>query len=129
LGISSTICRFAEFELDRNAYQLRRNGRPLKLERVPLDLLFLLIEKRDQLVTRSEIFEAIWGKNLFLDVDNAINSAVRKLRRALRDDPEAPRFVMTIPAKGYRFVSTAAMAVAHDGLAKVSPSLQGRRQL
>ena len=99
------ISRFAEYELDRSAYQLRRKGRPVQLERIPLDLLFLLIDRRGHLVKREEIFESIWGKNLFLDVDNAINAAVRKIRRALRDDPEAPRFVVTVPTKGYRFVA------------------------
>jgi predicted ATPase/DNA-binding winged helix-turn-helix (wHTH) protein len=99
------ILRFADFELDRNVYELRRNAHPLKLERIPLDLLFLLIEKRGQLVTREEILERLWGKGVFFDVDNAINSAVRKLRRALGDDPEAPRFVLTVPTKGYRFVA------------------------
>ena len=99
------ISRFAEYELDRSAYQLRRKGRPVQLERIPLDLLFLLIDRRGHLVTREEIFESIWGKNFFLDVDNAINAAVRRSARALRDDPEAPRFVMTVPTKGYRFVA------------------------
>ena len=61
------ICRFEEFENDRNAYQLRCKGRPRKLERIPLDLLFLLIDRRGDLVTRTEVFERIWGKNLFLD--------------------------------------------------------------
>ena len=103
--MSPRIFRFAEFELDRNVYELRRKGRPLKLERIPLDLLFLLVDRRDQLVTREEILERIWGKGVFLDTDNAINSAVRKIRRALHDDPDAPRFVVTVPTKGYRFVA------------------------
>jgi DNA-binding winged helix-turn-helix (wHTH) protein/predicted ATPase len=99
------ILRFADFELDRNVYELRRKGHPQKLERIPLDLLFLLIEKRGQLVTREEILERLWGKGVFFDVDNAINTAVRKLRRALGDNPEAPRFILTVPARGYRFVA------------------------
>src|SRR5208337_5333993 len=99
------ICRFAEFELDRSAYQLRRKGRPVQLERIPLDLLFLLVDKRGQLVSREEIFARIWGRNVFLDIDNAINSAVRKMRHALNDDSDSPRFVATVPAKGYRFVA------------------------
>ena len=103
--MSPGIFRFADFELDRNAYELRRNGRPLKLEPIPLDLLFLLVEKRGQLVTREEVLEGLWDKGVFFDVDNAINSAVRKLRRALADDPEEPRFVLTVPTKGYRFVA------------------------
>ena len=103
--MSPKIFRFADFELDRRVYELRRKGRPLKLERIPLDLLFLLVDRRDQLVTREEIFERIWGKEVFLDIDNAINSAVRKIRRALHDDPDAPQFVVTVPTKGYRFVA------------------------
>ena len=96
---------FEDFELDRRTYELRRAGSIVHLERIPLDLLFLLIERRGQLVTRQEIFERIWGKNVFLDVDNSINIAVRKLRRALNDEPDAPRFVVTVPARGYRFVA------------------------
>ena len=110
--MSAKIYHFAEFEIDRSIYQLCRDGRPLKLERIPLDLLFLLIDRRGQLVTREEILEHIWGRGLFLDVNNAINSAVRKIRRALRDDPDAPRFVVTVPAKGYRFTARVTTATA-----------------
>ena len=109
--MSADICRFAGFELDRNAYQLRLKGRPLQLERIPLDLLFLLIERHGQLVTRGEIFERIWGKQVFVDNDNAINSAIRKLRRALDDDPDSPQFIETVPARGYRFVAAVSPAL------------------
>jgi pimeloyl-ACP methyl ester carboxylesterase/DNA-binding winged helix-turn-helix (wHTH) protein len=103
--MSPGIFRFADFELDRSVYELRRKGRPIKMQRIPLDLLFLLVERRDQLVTREEILERIWGKGVFLDSENSINTAVRKIRRALHDDPDAPRFVVTMPGKGYRFVA------------------------
>ncbi len=93
---------FEDFELDRSAYELRHAGSVVHLERIPLDLLFLLVERRGQLVTRQEIFERIWGKGVFLDTDNSINTAVRKLRRALHDPADAPRFVAAVPAKGYR---------------------------
>jgi DNA-binding winged helix-turn-helix (wHTH) protein len=99
------VLGFADFELDRSAYQLRFKGRPVRLERIPLDLLFLLAERRGQLVTREEIIERIWGRHVFLDTNNAINTAIRKIRRALRDDPAAPRIVVTVPSKGYRFVA------------------------
>ncbi len=102
--MSADICRFGEFELDRNAYQLRLKGRPLQLERIPLDLLFLLVDRRGKLVSRTEIFEQIWGKQVFVDTDNAINTAIRKLRRALDDDPDSPTFIETVSAKGYRFL-------------------------
>jgi TolB-like protein/DNA-binding winged helix-turn-helix (wHTH) protein/Flp pilus assembly protein TadD len=98
--------RFGEdLELDRSAYQLRRSGRPVKLERIPLEILLLLTERPGQLVSREQIAERIWGKGTFLDVDNSINGAVRKIRQVLEDDPEQPRFVQTITGRGYRFVA------------------------
>jgi DNA-binding winged helix-turn-helix (wHTH) protein len=102
------ICRFAQYELDRKAYQLRRKGRPVPMERIPLEVLFMLADRRGQLVTREEILERVWGKGVFLDTDNAINTAVRKIRHALHDDSDSPRFVATVPAKGYRFVNAGA---------------------
>ncbi len=77
----------------------------MKLERIPLELLFLLVSRRGQIVTREEILERVWGKGVFVDSENSINTAVRKVRRALSDDPDAPRFVVTVPARGYRFVA------------------------
>ena len=97
--------RFGEdFELDCRNFQLRRAGRVLKLERIPLEMLILLIERAGHLVTREEIAERIWGTNVFLDTDNSINSAIRKIRQVLRDDPEQPRFVQTVIGRGYLFV-------------------------
>jgi pimeloyl-ACP methyl ester carboxylesterase len=63
------------------------------------------------LVTREEIFERIWGKQVFVDTDNAINTAIRKLRRALEDDPDSPKFIETVPARGYRFVAAVSSAL------------------
>ncbi len=94
-----------ELELDRSAYQLRRSGRAVRLERIPLEILMLLAERPGQLVTREEIAERIWGKDANLDLDNSINGAVRKIRQALKDDPEQPRFVQTVTGRGYRFVA------------------------
>ena len=98
------LVRFEDFELDPRAYQVRRSGRTLKLERIPMEVLLLLAERRGQLVTREEIIEKLWGKNVFLDTDNAINTAIRKIRQALKDDPEQPRFVQTVTGRGYRFI-------------------------
>lgn len=97
------IIRFDDFELDGSAFELRRGGRVARLERIPLELLFLLVERRGQLVTRREILERIWGKDVFVDADSAINTAVRKIRLVLKDNPENPRFLHTVQAKGYRF--------------------------
>jgi eukaryotic-like serine/threonine-protein kinase len=102
--VAADFVRFEDFELDLRAYQLRRSGRTLKLERIPMEVLFLLVERRGQLVTREEIIEKLWGKNVFLDTDNAINTAIRKIRQVLKDDPEHPRFVQTVTGRGYRFI-------------------------
>jgi serine/threonine protein kinase/Tfp pilus assembly protein PilF len=94
-----------DFELDLRAYELRRSGRPLKLERIPMELLILLIERRGELVTREQIIERIWGKRVFLDTDSGTNAGIRKIRQVLKDDPEQPRFVQTVTGKGYRFIA------------------------
>jgi len=99
------LFQFEDFVLDRGAYELRRGAEVVALQRIPLDLLFLLVERRGQLVTREEILERVWGKGVFVDSETSINTAVRKVRRALCDNPEAPRFVATVPARGYRFVA------------------------
>ena len=105
--------RFGEdFELDQRAYELRRGGRVLKLERIPTELLLLLVEQRDSIVTREQIVERIWGADVFLDTDNSINTAVRKIRQALKDNPERPRFIQTVTGKGYRFVAPVSEAPA-----------------
>lgn len=104
--MSNEVIRFENFELDRGAFELRRSGRAIRLERIPLELLFLLAERRGMLVGREEILESIWGKEVFVDADNSINTAVRKIRQALKDNPEEPRFVQTVPGKGYRFAAT-----------------------
>jgi predicted ATPase/DNA-binding winged helix-turn-helix (wHTH) protein len=103
--MSEDLFQFEDFVLNRGAYELRRGGVVVPLQRIPLELLSLLVERRGQLVTREEIIERVWGKGVFVDSETSINTAVRKVRRALCDNPEAPRFVATVPARGYRFVA------------------------
>lgn len=93
-----------EVELDLVRYELRRRGRAVRLERQPMELLILLVEKKEQLVTRDEIVARIWGENPTVDAERSINTAIRKIRLALGDDPEKPKFVETVIGKGYRFV-------------------------
>jgi TolB-like protein/DNA-binding winged helix-turn-helix (wHTH) protein len=100
------VVRFGDnLELDRGAFELRRAGRALKLERIPMEILLLLVERQGELVTRGDIIQRIWGKDVFLDTDNSINSAIRKIRQVLRDDPENPVFLQTVTGKGYRFIA------------------------
>jgi len=102
---SGRTLRFGDFVLDVAAYELRRDGRRVRLERQPMDLLFLLVGRRGQLVSRSEIVDALWGEGVFVDVENGVNTAIRKLRNALRDAPDSPKFIETVPGKGYRFIA------------------------
>lgn len=97
--------RFAEFELDCTRFQLCRKGEPLPLKGIPLQLLVFLVEHSCQLVTREQIAEALWGKDVFVDVETSINTAVRKVRMALKDDSARPRYLQTVVGRGYRFVA------------------------
>ena len=133
--------RFADFELDPQTYRLSRQGRTLKLERIPTEVLIFLIEHKGELVTREQIVERVWGKDVFLDTDNSINGAIRKIRQALRDDAEQPRFIQTFSGRGYRFIAdlqsdppadTPAASAAKSSLliiesAAVTPALSGER--
>ena len=98
----SKMFRFGDFELDVPAYALRRRGVHVRLERQPMDLLILLVERRQQLVSRSDIVDRLWGKDAFIDVETGINTAIRKIRHVLDD---APGFVETVSGKGYRFIA------------------------
>src|SRR3984893_1604735 len=120
--VSAEVCRFEDFELDLGAHRLRRKGRAVHLEPIPFRLLCLLVERHGQLVTREEIIERIWGKGVFIDGESSINAAVRKIRRALNDDRETPRFVVTVPSRGYRFE---ALLRAASGTTTQSRLLQG----
>src|SRR5579863_9539514 len=110
--LAAKIFEFGEFTLDCERFELSRAGRQLKLERKPMELLILLMSRHGNLVTRSEIAEALWEPGVFIDVDHGINTAVRKIRHVLRDDPGRPRYVQTVSGKGYRFVPNVAMGNA-----------------
>jgi TolB-like protein/DNA-binding winged helix-turn-helix (wHTH) protein len=99
-----TIFEFGEFSLDCDHFELCRAGRTVKLERKPMELLILLATREGDLVTRAQIAERLWGSEVFVDTEHGINTAIRKIRQALRDDPDQPRFVQTVMGKGYRFI-------------------------
>ena len=102
---SHSLFRFGEFELDITAYELRRGGQPVHLERQPMDLLILLLERHHQLVGRADIVKRLWDPGVFVDVEMGVNTAIRKLRQSLGDSRESPAFVETISGKGYRFIA------------------------
>jgi DNA-binding winged helix-turn-helix (wHTH) protein len=104
--------RFDDFQLDYGRFQLCRRGVPIRLEGLPLQLLMFLVEKRGQLVTREQISCELWTKDVFVDVEQGINTAIRKIRRALADDAGEPQYLQTVVGRGYRFVAPGAEDVS-----------------
>jgi DNA-binding winged helix-turn-helix (wHTH) protein len=96
--------RFSEFELDFARFQLFRSGQPVRLEGLPLQLLMFLVDCQGQLATREQIADALWGKDVFVDVEQGINTAIRKVRMAIGDDSGQPNHLQTVVGRGYRFV-------------------------
>ena len=114
------VFQFGDFRLDSGRFELLRDGRPLRLERKPFELLLLLVRAQGNLVSRSQIAEHLWESEVFVDTEHGINTAIRKIRLALRDDPEAPRFIQTVPGMGYRFIAP----IVATPLAEIPPASQ-----
>src|SRR5271165_1329448 len=110
--LNSSVLKFGEFELDVRNHRLRRSGSELKLERIPMELLILLASRPGELVRREEIIQELWGDEINVDSENAINTAIRKIRQVLGDDSSSPRFVQTISKRGYRFLPETAEPAA-----------------
>ena len=103
--MTATVFEFDDFTLDCDRFELLRAGRSVKLERIPMELLILLARRNGHLVSRTEIAEHLWDKEVFVDTEHGINTAIRKIRQVLRDDPDESRFVQTVTGKGYRFIA------------------------
>jgi DNA-binding winged helix-turn-helix (wHTH) protein/tetratricopeptide (TPR) repeat protein len=93
-----------DVEVDLGRYELRRSGRRIRIEKKPMELLIFLLERREQMVSREEIVKRLWRSDLFIDTEKNVNNIVRKLRTALGDNADRPRFLETVVGKGYRFV-------------------------
>jgi TolB-like protein/DNA-binding winged helix-turn-helix (wHTH) protein/Tfp pilus assembly protein PilF len=102
--MAGPLLRFDDKELDVGKYELRLRGDVLRLERLPMELLILLASRQGELVSREEVIERLWGKEVYLDVDQGINTAIRKIRRCLCDAADNPKYIQTVVGKGYRFV-------------------------
>lgn len=106
--------RFADFEFDCRNGELRRNGTSLRLQPQPAKVLAVLIRRAGEVVTRQELAEDVWGSETFVDFEQGLNYAVRQIRSALRDDAEQPRYLETLPKRGYRFIATVAPQVVES---------------
>ena len=102
---ASSVIRFGVFELDPSAGELRKSGTFIRLHPQPLRVLVMLAQHPGQIVTREEIRSCLWGGDTFVDFERSINFCVNQIRGALGDDAEEPRFVETLPRRGYRFIA------------------------
>src|ERR1700732_1912269 len=104
--------RFGEFELDLQTRELRSKGQKTYLQEKPFQILALLLERPGQLVSRDELTKKLWPSGTFVDFDQSLNKAVNRLREALGDSAEHPRFIETLPRRGYRLLATLETAAA-----------------
>jgi DNA-binding winged helix-turn-helix (wHTH) protein len=101
---SVNVVRFEGFEVDLRAQELYKTGRKIKLQVQPFQVLAMLLERPGEVVTREEMQKRLWPADTFVDFDHSVNTAIKKLRQALGDDKNKPRFVETLPKRGYRFL-------------------------
>jgi DNA-binding winged helix-turn-helix (wHTH) protein len=99
------LFRFGVFELDARTGELRKRGVKLKLQGKPLQVLVALLERPGQIVTRDELRRRLWPSDVFVDFDSGLNTAANRLRLALGDSAESPRYIETLPRIGYRFIA------------------------
>src|SRR5512144_1129399 len=112
--------RFGTFEVDLRAGELRQKGWKVKLQEQPFQLLALLLEHRGEVVAREDLQKTLWPGDTFVDFDHGLNKAINKIRRALGDSAENPRFVETVGRRGYRFIADVAIV---DGAPRDRPEL------
>ena len=108
---ASRLIQFGDFAIDPHAGELFKKGKKIKLQQQPFQVLVILLERPGDLVTREELRQRIWPADTFVDFDHSLNTAVKKLRQALGDGTQKPRYVETLPRKGYRFLETVKAAV------------------
>jgi cholera toxin transcriptional activator len=116
---SSVPCRrvcFGPFEADLRSGELRRDGVKVRLQEQPFHVLAVLLERPGDVVTREELHSRLWPADTFVDFDHGLNTAIKKLRQALDDSPDTPRFVETLARRGYRLIAPVAVEPAAEAL-------------
>jgi TolB-like protein/DNA-binding winged helix-turn-helix (wHTH) protein/lipoprotein NlpI len=104
-GPAKGIVRFGAFEVDLRAGELRKGGVKIKLHGQPFQVLAMLLERPDEVLTREELHKRLWSAETFVDFEQGLNNAIMRLREALNDSADAPRFIETLPRRGYRFIA------------------------
>src|ERR1041384_623616 len=101
---ASRVLQFGAFEVDLRTGTLRKSGARIKLQEQPFQVLTMLLEKPGDMITREELRQKLWPADTFVDFDNGLNTAIKKLRDTLGDSADSPRFIETLPKRGYRFI-------------------------
>jgi DNA-binding winged helix-turn-helix (wHTH) protein len=101
----SGILQFGTYELHLRAGELFKGGTKIRLQQQPFQVLSILLEQAGEVVTRDELQKRVWPAETFVDFDHGLNTAIKKLRQALSDDPDSPRYIETLPRRGYRFIA------------------------
>src|SRR6202142_2323774 len=114
--------RFGPFELNTGAELLSRNSTRVKVQDLPYRLLVMLVERPGEIVTREEVRQRLWPENTFVEFDNSLGVAIRKVRDSLSDDAETPRYVETVPRRGYRFVAPVTVLGSETPIQAKAPS-------
>src|SRR5260370_6596712 len=102
---TSAMLRFGVFEVDVRSGELRKQGKHVKLQEQPFHVLTVLLQRPGEVFTREELRSQNWPADTFVDFDNSLNTAINKLREALGDSADSPRFIETLPRRGYRFIA------------------------
>src|ERR1700722_8417289 len=122
---SPRAIRFGVFELDLRSGELQKQGRKIRLEGQPVQVLICLLENPGELVTREELHRKLWPADTYVDFEHGLNAAVKRLRQALNDSADNPRFVETLPRRGYRFIAPVETVVADQNVADASAASSG----
>jgi DNA-binding winged helix-turn-helix (wHTH) protein len=117
---SANVVRFDVFEVDLRAQEVYKGGRRIKLQVQPFQVLAMLLEQPGEVVTREEMQKRLWPADTFVDFDHSVNTAIKKLRQALGDDKNKPRFVETLPKRGYRFLASVKKPATSAGVAETA---------
>ena len=123
---SADVVRFDAYEVNLRAGELYRAGRKIRLQVLPFHVLAILLERPGEVVAREDLQKRLWPADTFVDFDHSLNTAIKKLRQALSDDQKRPRFIETLPKRGYRFIGTVEqpgrLPAAAALLAKTAPA-------
>src|SRR5215471_3104476 len=120
---SRGIVQFGHFEFDADCGELRKDGCKVRLQEQPLQVLQILLEQPGSVISRDDLQKRIWPSDTFVDFDHGINNAIKRLREALGDNAEAPRYIETVPRRGYRFLEYVARAPESSASVAVLPFL------